>query len=140
MAPVSSSDIFTEKFASRAYRRSSGDVFPVARSIRTLAIVVFIVVYGLVCYQIGAEFRSIEQFVQIVDAPVPPCDHYNAGFAHVRKRELDESQMPYKCGVVFFYHVPSTGGVSDSTCIVLENCFPHALLDQPSRAQSTNGY
>ena len=32
---------------------------------------------------------------------------------HLQRREaIDDSQLPYKCGLLFFYHIPSTGGVS----------------------------
>ena len=33
--------------------------------------------------------------------------------SHLQRREaIDDSQLPYKCGLLFFYHIPSTGGVS----------------------------
>eukprot|EP00956_Cyclotella_meneghiniana_P037853 scaffold145458_cov77-Cyclotella_meneghiniana.AAC.3 len=30
---------------------------------------------------------------------------------HLQRREaIDDSRLPYKCGLLFFYHIPSTGG------------------------------
>lgn len=97
MAP--SPDIYNEKFTSRAVRRKH------AQSTNLFAAIIFMGVYGLICYQIGAssqyssydEVHSHEYQNEVSRAPI---------------RELDESQLPYNCGVLFFYHIPSTGGVS----------------------------
>jgi hypothetical protein len=115
MASESSPEIYTEKFTSRAVRRTSPNN---VQSIKLFAAIIFIGAYGLVCHQIGASSRPIETAVHIqtleysYDAPEHSFEYQNE-ISPAPIRELDESQLPYKCGVVFFYHIPSTGGVSD---------------------------
>lgn len=36
----------------------------------------------------------------------------SAPSASIRAHRIDKSNLPYKCGLVFFYHVPSTGGAT----------------------------
>ncbi|KAL7550616.1 hypothetical protein ACHAWF_013835, partial [Thalassiosira exigua] len=44
---------------------------------------------------------------RVEDAPPPPPRTLTT-----RAQRLDRSALPYRCGLVFFYHVPSTGGAT----------------------------
>ncbi|KAL3784100.1 hypothetical protein HJC23_012732 [Cyclotella cryptica] len=76
-----------------------------ALSIRNLPAIVFVGVYGLICYQIGASSRSTDlQWAEMVE---PSLQHAHTT---LQRAPIVDSDLPYRCGVVFFYHIPSTGG------------------------------
>mmetsp|Transcript_8332 Transcript_8332/g.20459 ORF Transcript_8332/g.20459 Transcript_8332/m.20459 type:complete len:328 (-) Transcript_8332:27-1010(-) len=51
------------------------------------------------------EFEFAPQHIDAAPHPVP----------NTRAQRLDRSKLPYKCGMVLFYHVPSTGGATINT-------------------------
>jgi len=50
--------------------------------------------------------RGVNIFSQFNGSTINPQHREMA----MRKDDIDEADLPYKCGVFFFYHVPSTGG------------------------------
>ena len=74
------------------------------QAIRIISSILFIGIYGLICYQIGAASRSADlQWNEVIETPV-------ARKTTALPAPIDNSQLPHQCGLLFFYHIPSTGG------------------------------
>lgn len=116
-----------------AAERSSHDILPVVKlknsyiyprssshnalSIRNLPAIFFVSIYGLICYRIGALSRSMDQ--QLVEMEDPAAQHARTTS---QITPMSDSHLPYRCGIVFFYHIPSTGGVSTKYCRRMRKC------------------
>lgn len=110
MSESSSWDIYKEKFTPQrdAGRKKSNDNAHIS-SLRMFTAIIFIGVYGILCYQMGASSRYLSPSFQM---EMHAANRYE--ISQQSKRVIDESELPYRCGVVFFYHIPSTGGVSNT--------------------------
>jgi hypothetical protein len=79
---------------------------------RHIFILLWMGVYGFVCHQIGSSSSATRSCLIQTSHKLSSSPRQARITTGATRSELaDESKLPYKCGLVFFYHVPSTGGV-----------------------------
>lgn len=121
---------------------------------RHIFILLWMGVYGFVCHQIGSSSSATRSCLIQTSHKLSSSPRQARITTGATRSELaDESKLPYKCGLVFFYHVPSTGGVRCFVvCVHFVPSFPcqsvigllsyapalHFVIAQ-HRVQSTNG-
>lgn len=124
----SSPDIYAQKFNSGM--RPKSQILP---SVKIITATIFISLYGLICYQMGAQSsynvssKTIERPWNQWEAPEHNDDDEEMASRLRRPAAIDDSQLPYKCGLLFFYHIPSTGGVSNFQPLALFEFFSFSL-------------
>jgi len=78
---------------------------------RHIFILLWMGVYGFVCHQIGSSSSATRSCLIQTSHKLSSSPRQARITTGATRSELaDESKLPYKCGLVFFYHVPSTGG------------------------------
>ena len=100
-----------------------------------LGITVTALLSGLVCYRVGLlstgcsspttwsmQNNPKEEEYKHASRPNYNIRHRTSSSSPQRRHRATDDDLPYNCGVVFFYHIPSTGGGEFTEVVVICIC------------------